>query len=268
MREKAQRAQRNGITLQDRVLGEPRLLGAADGRAAWRRVANFVNANRLVRKVNEKAAGISAEFPLPPFATTTVREVARRSTSRCRRRRQARHGRALRDVPRRLQLPARRRERRARAREERLRGRAPASRRAAGCRTSTAATSTRRSAKARRNVASLLAEVEQGRTIVVAAADVRRTRSRRSGPSSSAPPRRSSVAARTFDVMEFLEQLRRDKTLDARLQEGARQGRVPRGLPPPRAEDRLPRRARPRRSSPTPRSRSSSSAPRSTAPGG
>jgi glycerol-3-phosphate dehydrogenase subunit C len=32
-------------------------------------VANLVNANRLVRKVAEKAFGISAEFPLPPIAT-------------------------------------------------------------------------------------------------------------------------------------------------------------------------------------------------------
>ncbi|MEO8800842.1 MAG: heterodisulfide reductase-related iron-sulfur binding cluster, partial [Polyangiaceae bacterium] len=34
-------------------------------------LVNFVNANRLVRKVLEKTAGISAEFPLPPFARHT-----------------------------------------------------------------------------------------------------------------------------------------------------------------------------------------------------
>jgi glycerol-3-phosphate dehydrogenase subunit C len=32
---------------------------------------NFVNANRLVRKVNEKVLGISSEFPLPTFASHT-----------------------------------------------------------------------------------------------------------------------------------------------------------------------------------------------------
>jgi glycerol-3-phosphate dehydrogenase subunit C len=68
MREKAQRARRNGIALQDRVLGEPQLLGKMTA-GPMARVANFVNANRLVRKAAEKVAGISAEFPLPPFGT-------------------------------------------------------------------------------------------------------------------------------------------------------------------------------------------------------
>ncbi|HKY40475.1 MAG TPA: heterodisulfide reductase-related iron-sulfur binding cluster [Polyangiaceae bacterium] len=67
-REKAQRARRSGIKLVDQVLGEPQLIGAfGAGRSA--RLANLVNANRLVRKVAEKAFGISAEFPLPPIAT-------------------------------------------------------------------------------------------------------------------------------------------------------------------------------------------------------
>jgi glycerol-3-phosphate dehydrogenase subunit C len=70
MREKAQRARRNGVTLQDRVLGEPQLLGqmTAGPRA---RVANFVNASRLVRKTMQGVAGIAADFPLPPFGETT-----------------------------------------------------------------------------------------------------------------------------------------------------------------------------------------------------
>ncbi len=67
MRAKAQGARRNGVTLQDQVLGEPGKLGAlASGVMAP--IANFVNANRLVRKVNEKVLGISAEFPVPKFA--------------------------------------------------------------------------------------------------------------------------------------------------------------------------------------------------------
>ncbi len=66
-REKAQHARRNGVSLQDQVLGEPGRLGAlASGPLAP--LMNFVNVNRLTRKVNEAALGISAEFPLPPFA--------------------------------------------------------------------------------------------------------------------------------------------------------------------------------------------------------
>lgn len=70
LREKAQRARRNGIALRDRVLGEPQLLGQWTA-GPMARVANFVNANRLVRKTIERAAGISAEFPVPPFGETS-----------------------------------------------------------------------------------------------------------------------------------------------------------------------------------------------------
>jgi glycerol-3-phosphate dehydrogenase subunit C len=69
-REKAQRAKRNGVSLQDRVLGEPQFMGRMTA-GPMARVANFVNANRLVRKTMEKVAGISAEFPLPPFGVTS-----------------------------------------------------------------------------------------------------------------------------------------------------------------------------------------------------
>jgi glycerol-3-phosphate dehydrogenase subunit C len=67
-REKAQRARRRGIPVVDQVLGEPQVIGAL-GAGPSARMANVVNANRLVRKVAEKAFGISAEFPLPPIAT-------------------------------------------------------------------------------------------------------------------------------------------------------------------------------------------------------
>jgi glycerol-3-phosphate dehydrogenase subunit C len=66
-REKALRARRDGIPLVDRVLGEPALIGKLSvGRQA--KMANLVNANRLVRKAAERVTGISAEFPLPPIA--------------------------------------------------------------------------------------------------------------------------------------------------------------------------------------------------------
>ena len=70
MREKAQRARRNGVTLQDTILGEPQLLGQMTA-GPMARIANFVNANRLVRKATERVAGIAADFPLPPFGETT-----------------------------------------------------------------------------------------------------------------------------------------------------------------------------------------------------
>lgn len=66
-REKAQRARRSGIPLVDRILGEPQLIGVASA-GPGARPANFVNANRLVRGVMEKATGISAEFLLPTVA--------------------------------------------------------------------------------------------------------------------------------------------------------------------------------------------------------
>lgn len=67
MREKAVRAKRNGITPQDRALGEPGKLGALMS-GPFAPITNFVNANRLVRKANEKILGISSEFPIPTFA--------------------------------------------------------------------------------------------------------------------------------------------------------------------------------------------------------
>ena len=66
-REKAQRVRRDGVALVDRVLGEPQLLGAL-GSGVGAELANLVGAQRLVRKVAEVATGISAEFPLPLMA--------------------------------------------------------------------------------------------------------------------------------------------------------------------------------------------------------
>ncbi|MGH7294286.1 MAG: heterodisulfide reductase-related iron-sulfur binding cluster [Polyangiaceae bacterium] len=69
-REKAQRARRNGVTLQDAVLGEPQLMGQLTA-GPVARVANFVNASRLVRKTMSAVAGISEHFPIPPFGETS-----------------------------------------------------------------------------------------------------------------------------------------------------------------------------------------------------
>ncbi len=70
MRFKANDAKRNGVTFQDKVLGEPGKLGAmASGFMAP--VANLITSSQLLRKVQAKVTGISAEFPVPPFASTT-----------------------------------------------------------------------------------------------------------------------------------------------------------------------------------------------------
>ncbi|HEV3191238.1 MAG TPA: heterodisulfide reductase-related iron-sulfur binding cluster [Polyangiaceae bacterium] len=79
LREKAQRARRLGTTLQDRVLGEPQLLGKATA-GPMARVANFVNANRLVRKAAQQMAGIAADFPVPTFAEVSFEKWLRRHT--------------------------------------------------------------------------------------------------------------------------------------------------------------------------------------------
>jgi glycerol-3-phosphate dehydrogenase subunit C len=70
-RERAVRAKREGIPLVDKLLGEPQLLGQlASGPMA--KLANagpkLLAASALLKKVQEKATGISAEFPLPTFA--------------------------------------------------------------------------------------------------------------------------------------------------------------------------------------------------------
>jgi glycerol-3-phosphate dehydrogenase subunit C len=69
-REKATRAAREGIPIVDKVLGEPQLVGAL-GSGSRAPVANLIQANKLLRKVQEKATGISAKFPLPPLARET-----------------------------------------------------------------------------------------------------------------------------------------------------------------------------------------------------
>ncbi len=81
LRHRAQRAERDGVSLQDRVLGEPQIIGALGaGRTA--RVANLVTKNQLLRKVQQGLTGISAEFNLPPFAPETLYEWWREHEAR------------------------------------------------------------------------------------------------------------------------------------------------------------------------------------------
>src|SRR5690349_19317729 len=69
-REKAARAARDGIPLVDRILGEPQVIGRMSSGVAAP-AAKLIQASRLLRKVQEKVTGISAEFPLPPAARET-----------------------------------------------------------------------------------------------------------------------------------------------------------------------------------------------------
>jgi glycerol-3-phosphate dehydrogenase subunit C len=69
-REKAQRARREGVPVVDRLLGEPGTIGKLGG-GLKAPLTNFVNRNRLFRKVGEAMTGISSEFPLPPLARET-----------------------------------------------------------------------------------------------------------------------------------------------------------------------------------------------------
>jgi glycerol-3-phosphate dehydrogenase subunit C len=66
-REKVVRSRREGISLQERILGEPGLMGAVNA-GPLAPMVNFVSKNALVRKAGEKLAGISARFPLPEYA--------------------------------------------------------------------------------------------------------------------------------------------------------------------------------------------------------
>jgi glycerol-3-phosphate dehydrogenase subunit C len=66
--------------------------------------------------------------------------------------------------------------------------------------------------KARRNVAALLPYVEKGQPIVVPGPTCSYT-IKKEWPELLGTPEAKKVAAHTFDIMEFLERLRRDKTL-------------------------------------------------------
>lgn len=71
LRHKAQRAERDGVPLQDQVLGEPQVVGRL-GAGLQSRMANLVTRNQLLRKVQEGVMGISSEFNLPPWAPRTI----------------------------------------------------------------------------------------------------------------------------------------------------------------------------------------------------
>jgi glycerol-3-phosphate dehydrogenase subunit C len=219
-REKAQRARRNGIALQDQALGEPGRLGSmAAGPMAG--MVNLVNANRLVRKVNEKLLGISSEFPTPTFASEPFAKWL------------ARHAPAegagsagtvaifatcLGDFnyPRIAAAAVQVLERNGYAvvRPEQV---------CCGIPNLDGGDLEGAKAKARANVASLHAQVRQGRKIVVPGPSCSYT-IRKDYPELLGTAESRAVAESTLDLMEFLDGLRRQKTLDTDFSKGL--GRV------------------------------------------
>lgn len=66
-REKMVRARKEGLSVQDKVLGEPGLMGKMNS-GPLAPITNFVAKNSLVRRIGEKVAGLSARFPVPMYA--------------------------------------------------------------------------------------------------------------------------------------------------------------------------------------------------------
>jgi glycerol-3-phosphate dehydrogenase subunit C len=210
MREKAQRAKRTGISIQDRALGEPGLLGALSS-GFMAPVTNLVNASRLLRKVNEKVLGISAEFPVPTFAPVPFEDWLKKHEPL------AQAGKAgtvaifatcLGDYnfPRIAAASVQILERNGFKVER------PAQE-CCGMPNLDGGDIDGAKAKAKRNVAALLPYVERGEPIVVPGPTCSYT-IKKEWPELLGSPEARKVAESTFEIMEFMERLRRDKKLD------------------------------------------------------
>jgi glycerol-3-phosphate dehydrogenase subunit C len=215
-REKAQRTKRNGVTLQDRALGEPQALGAL-GSGALAPLMNFVNANRLARKVNEKVLGISAEFPLPSFSARpfsrwlahheplpqagTAGTVALFATCTGDYNYPGVPANAVRVLE---------RNGYAVLRPEQT---------CCGMPNLDGGDTDSFHAKARANISALLPHVRDGRSIVVAQPTCAYTL-KHEYPVLLGTEAAREVAAHTFDLMEFLDRLRRKKQLDTTFERG------------------------------------------------
>ena len=238
-REKAQRARRNG----DHAAGPGARRAAApradDGRAA--------GAHRELRERQPPRAQGDAGGRRHLGGVSRSRRSARRasragsrSTSRCPSAGSRGTVAALRDLPRRLQLPAHRGLRRPRARAERL-GVVRPEQTCCGMPNLDGGDIDAARAKARANVASLLAQVERGARSSslqpTCGYTIRKEWPELLGTAEARARRRGDARP---DGAARAAAARQDA--GARLHDGLGQGRLPRGLPPARAEDRLPRR--------------------------
>ena len=215
-REKAQRAQRNGISLQDRVLGEPQALGRLNA-GPLAPIVNLVNANRLVRKVMEKTAGISSQFLLPPFGKqsfdgwlarhTPLEETGTAGTV-------AIFSTCLGDY----NFPVMAANA-VRVLEKNGYSVVRPDQTCCGMPNLDGGDVAAAQAKAAFNVASLLKEVEKGRKIVVTQPTCAYS-IKKEWPDLLGTPEAREVAKNTLDVMEFLDQLRKEKTLNREFKKG------------------------------------------------
>ncbi|MDM7916727.1 MAG: heterodisulfide reductase-related iron-sulfur binding cluster [Candidatus Eisenbacteria bacterium] len=84
LRERLVRARRAGVTFQDRVLGNPDLIGAVGSLTAP--ISNFAIRSRPVRLLMERTAGIHRDRVLPSFAKETFDRWFRRREKKLRKR--------------------------------------------------------------------------------------------------------------------------------------------------------------------------------------
>ena len=212
-REKAQRAQRDGITLVDRVLGEPQARRAHGG-GRHAPLANLVNENRLLRKVQREGDSASRRVPAAAVRAAAVRDLAREA--RAARRARASAGEVVLfatcygdyNFPQRAARAVRVLEQNGFAVRACRRAR-----RAAACQPRRRRRRRRAATKAQHNVALLLPARRAGMPIVVPGPTCGYTM-KKEWPELLGTPEAKQVAAATFDVMEFLEQLRREKKLE------------------------------------------------------
>jgi glycerol-3-phosphate dehydrogenase subunit C len=216
MRAKAQTARRHGVTLQDRVLGEPGMLGAmTSGPTAP--IANFVNANRLVRKINERVLGISAEFPVPTFATVPFEKWLARHQKLPQAGRSgtvALFATCTGDYNN-PSVPANA----VRVLERNGFDVIRPPQQCCGIPNLDGGDIAAAQAKARFNVVSLLQEIDKGRKVVVIQPTCSYT-IKKEYPELLGTSEARKVAENTLDLMQLLEQLRRAKTLDTDFERG------------------------------------------------
>jgi glycerol-3-phosphate dehydrogenase subunit C len=209
MREKAVRTRRSGITLQDRALGEPGRLGSLMA-GALSPLTNLVQTSRLLRKVNEKALGISSQFPVPTFAPKTFETWMKEHTpleGAGKAGTVALFATCLGDYnfPRMAAASVRVLEKNG---FQVLR---PAQE-CCGMPNLDGGDIDAARDKARFNVAQLLPFVEKGQPVVVCGPTCSYTM-KKEWPELLGTPEAKKVAESTFEIMEFVERLRRDKTL-------------------------------------------------------
>lgn len=214
-REKAVRARRNGVSFVDRILGEPEAIGVA-GAGPQAGLVNLVNANRLARKAAEVLTGISAEMPLPPLATETFSAWWRRRAPSMA---SGEAGRVVLfttcygeynypEVPRAAALVLERNG---------FEVVVPEAQRCCGMPNLDGGDVEAAAAKMQANVEALITLVREGAKVIVPGPTCGYTMKKEwAGYLGTAEA--AEVAAATVDLMEWLEQLRRQKRLDKRFE--------------------------------------------------